>query len=222
MSARRAVKQWTWLSRRGAERNSSESPHTCEGCVSKRERSKSMMSHGAQPSSAPSSASNSGACRPSRGTSAAAAAPGVGVAASAGASAAGLFTASATMARMGCRCVSLLTANLARSSAVCRWMHRLGMRSSGRRTQTSCLWKAPPGWRTMTSPATESSRSNHVCHSPPPYASTSTCWYPLPLLFEHGLSLRTGLSVCAPMMLKPPPETKPAPIAKATSVPPRT
>ena len=113
-------------------------------------------------------------------------------------------------------------ANLPRSSAVVRWMARFGMRSSGRLMCTSFFVNAPSASLMMTAPASVSSRSNHVCHSPPPYASTLIWMQPCALFFEHGLSLSTGESVCAATMLKPFPASNAAPTKKATTQPPRT
>ena len=52
------------------------------------------------------------------------------------------------------------------------------MRSSGRRTWTSFFEYEPSASSTMTAPASVSSRSNQVCHSPPPYVSTLIGMHP--------------------------------------------
>ena len=60
ISASIAVKQWTWLSVRGEETNSSFMPQHAAGCVSQSVRSKSWMSPTAHPSSLAISVRNAG------------------------------------------------------------------------------------------------------------------------------------------------------------------
>lgn len=64
------------------------------------------------------------------------------------------------------RCVSLLMVKLARSVALCRWMHRFGTRITGLLQWISLRANPPSAVFTMTQPATLSSRSNPGPSSP--------------------------------------------------------
>ncbi len=66
------------------------------------------------------------------------------------------------------------------------------MTTHKRRTRRCC--RVPPGARTSTRPATDRSRSNQVCHRPPPYGSTLTDSHALFLVsLDTGFSFRHGL-----------------------------
>mmetsp|Transcript_1487 Transcript_1487/g.5141 ORF Transcript_1487/g.5141 Transcript_1487/m.5141 type:complete len:222 (+) Transcript_1487:477-1142(+) len=66
------------------------------------------------------------------------------------------------------QCSCRLGLKLERSSPEVRWMARLGMRAMGRSTCTRRCSMSPEVVRTRTRPARPRSRSNHVCHRPPP------------------------------------------------------
>jgi len=54
-----------------------------------------------------------------------------------------------------------------------------------------CTSRSP--LRSSTRPATERSRSNQVCHRPPPYVSTASIWKPGLSPLDTGFSFRHGL-----------------------------
>ena len=58
---------------------------------------------------------------------------------------------------------------------------------------------------TTTRPAIPKSRSNHVCHSPPPYGCTRTRTSSPPSTRVFGFSFGHGESVCAPTITNPSP-----------------
>mmetsp|Transcript_4186 Transcript_4186/g.7373 ORF Transcript_4186/g.7373 Transcript_4186/m.7373 type:complete len:274 (-) Transcript_4186:185-1006(-) len=184
--ASRAQKVEAKLSKRGANTNSSNAPPTTAGCVSHRLRSKSRMSPASQPSLVARMSSNTGWCL---GLSPDFAGP-------------EFSSAMMLVQRMGQMWSSLLILRAARSSALCRWMQRLGIFRRGLSTWTRRGSIVPPR-RTMTRPATVRSRSNHVCHRPPPYVATLTCCTPAFPVADTGLIWKLGESVWAPMIFSP-------------------
>ncbi len=78
----------------------------------------------------------------------------------------------------------------------------------------------PSDPRTITLPAIPRSRSNQVCHRPPPYVSTPTCKKPSPCFLLTGLIRKQGESVCAPIIDTGLPGRHFFPMAKATMVEP--
>mmetsp|Transcript_27700 Transcript_27700/g.70576 ORF Transcript_27700/g.70576 Transcript_27700/m.70576 type:complete len:333 (-) Transcript_27700:270-1268(-) len=209
------------LSRRPASTNSSVAPPRVAGCTSHTCSSKSRMSAGATPSCCATISSRSEWCLlASCALSAAAAADSPPADVLAGAAAAGLSScALAAVASTGAKLVCRLGLNPAEWMSRCRWMASMGMRRMGRSMRTRRCWicsPSPP--RTSTRPARPRSRSNQVYHSPPPYVSTLIMSHPLLDDLLTGLSLRQGLSVCAPIMKKPLPGTYFSPTAKAQIV----
>lgn len=104
------------------------------------------------------------------------------------------------VAIMGFVWASLLGSNFPRSSL--KWIQRVGIFRIGS-LQCQYLLTSFPWSLTMTFPARVRSLSNHVCQSPPPYVMTFNCCNPhLSLSLELGAILKTGESVWHPTTLK--------------------
>mmetsp|Transcript_20396 Transcript_20396/g.61444 ORF Transcript_20396/g.61444 Transcript_20396/m.61444 type:complete len:308 (+) Transcript_20396:219-1142(+) len=231
ISASRLAKQLARLSSRPMKMNSSFAPPMVPGCVSHTLSSKSTISSGeSSPSCSASSCSSRGGCLPSPSAGlpalAAASSDGAAPATASGVSSADAACAAGApvpvgplsacclpgacthvlmaVARMGERWFWLLGLNPSVPSARFRWMASMGMRRIGFSILTNRWRRAPEGVRTSTRPATDRSRSNQVCHRPPPYGSTFTLSHALFLTsLLTGFSFRHGLSVCAPIRWKP-------------------
>lgn len=106
----------------------------------------------------------------------------------------------AVSSRKGWRCVSLLGSKPLELEM--RWMARLGSLSRGDEDFHN-FEVYFPSLSKITFPPSSKSRSNHVCHNPPPYKPTQHCSIPFAVVFEIGFNLKQGLSVCAPTSLKP-------------------
>mmetsp|Transcript_2859 Transcript_2859/g.8430 ORF Transcript_2859/g.8430 Transcript_2859/m.8430 type:complete len:220 (+) Transcript_2859:560-1219(+) len=149
----RQTKHEARLSRRPPKTNSPCAPPRAGACASKRLRSMEAMSPSATPSRSATSAMSSGSCPPAKG--------------SAGASA-GAGLRRAERQRTGAMWVSLLGAKDARSSVDWRWMQSEGTRITGSCTERRRFRREPSAPFVSTRPPMPRSRSNQVCHRPPP------------------------------------------------------
>mmetsp|Transcript_24131 Transcript_24131/g.62148 ORF Transcript_24131/g.62148 Transcript_24131/m.62148 type:complete len:230 (+) Transcript_24131:885-1574(+) len=205
-----ATKDEARLSRRPPSTNSECVPPMAGGWVSKSVKSNETICDVATPSFSASSRISSGSCDAVK----AEGAPAESVTSLFAAASAAVSAATpsswrrAARQRTGAMCDSLFGTNFSRSSAVCRWMHSDGTRSTGSWTATSRLATLPSAPRVSTMPPMPRSRSNQVCQRPPPYVETESCVSPSaapePCLVS-GLALSAGESVCAPITLNAPP-----------------
>lgn len=99
----------------------------------------------------------------------------------------------------GANCRDCYSNSKAAKSAYALYIKSDNQWGRGKKNRTNRWRRAPEGVRTSTRPATDRSRSNQVCHRPPPYGSTFTLSHALFLTslltgfsFRHGLQPEKG------------------------------